>query len=240
MLPVAMDDFSAHVYRSPAGEALPYRLHLPAPYDPERRYPLVLFLHGAGERGDDNRSQLRHGVRAFTTPAAQARFPALVVAPQCPLRQQWVDTPFGADAHDQPGEPSPPLRLALELLDALQRQYGVDPARLYVTGISMGGFGTWDAVARHPGRFAAAVPVCGGGDEKAAPRLLRLPVWAFHGAADPVVKPRRSRHMVEALKQAGGAPRYTEYPGVGHACWDQAYGEPALLPWLFSQSLPPR
>ena len=132
-------------------------------------------------------------------------------------------------------EPAAPLETALVLLFAIQEKYPIDPDRVYVTGISMGGFATWEAMIRHPENFAASIPVCGGGDVTFADRIKHIPVWAFHGAEDPVVPVICSQSMIEKLEQVGGHPRYTEYPGVGHNSWDRAYAEPELLSWLFSQ-----
>ncbi len=127
-----------------------------------------------------------------------------------------------------------PLELTVELIDALGLEFSIDPDRIYITGLSMGGFGTWIAVSRYPDRFAAAVPICGGGDPTAIGQTSAK-IWAFHGAADRAVPPKRSREMVEALHRAGGHPRYTEYPGVGHDAWRYAYMEPELVGWLFRQ-----
>jgi len=128
-----------------------------------------------------------------------------------------------------------PLRTALELLITIQEKFQVDVDRTYVTGISMGGFATWEALIRHPGKFAAAIPVCGGGDTSHANRIRDIPVWAFHGANDSTVPVECSRLMIEMIEKAGGHPRYTEYPAVGHNSWNKAYAEPELLSWLFSQ-----
>jgi predicted peptidase len=223
------------LFQAAGGGVLPYLLLKPARIEPGRTYPLVLFYHGSGQRGDDNRSQWKHGVDVFRQPENRRKYPCFVAAPQCPLERQWVDVPWSADAGAQPAEPSEPMRLSLELLDALQREFGIDADRLYVTGISMGGYGAWDVITRHPNRFAAAVPVCGGGDETKAHAIARLPVWAFHGDADTVVKPQRSRNMIAAMRQVGGNPRYTEYPGVAHDSWTRAYHEPELLAWMFAQ-----
>lgn len=230
------DDFSREIYKSSDGLALPYRLLKPKDYDPNKRYPLVVFLHGAGERGDDNQSQLKWGVGLFGEPANRDKFPCFVVAPQCPAGKQWVNVPWGDDSEVQPVEPSESMRLAMGLVDSVQKQYGIDDKRLYITGMSMGGFGTWDAITRWPDRFAAAVPVCGGGDNKQAAKIAHLPLWAFHGALDTVVKTHRSRDMIAAMKEAGGNPKYTEYPAVGHDSWARAYVDPEFLPWLFAQS----
>lgn len=199
-------------------------------------YPLILFLHGAGERGDDNQLQLLHGVKQFALDQIRAQYPCFVVAPQCPLEQQWVDTAWSAAAHTMPSEPAPPLRLALNLLAELEHEFPINARRVYITGLSMGGFGVWDALQRYPRRFAAAVPVCGGGDLAQAERVTQVPVWAFHGAQDDVVLPGRSRDMIAAVRQAGGEPRYTEYSQTGHDAWSETYRNPELYAWLFAQA----
>ena len=228
-------EFRCHTFSGGADGFLKYRLLRPQDYDPSHRYPLVLFLHGAGERGLENRKQLKHVVSIFAEPANLKRYPCFVLVPQCPSGRQWVEVPWGALRHSQPEKPSQPMVLTLQVLSRLQNQFSIDSARLYVMGLSMGGYGTWDIICRHPAMFAAAVPVCGGGDEAKAPLIARLPVWNFHGGRDGVVKTIRSRAMIEAIKKAGGTPRYTEYPGVGHNCWTPASKEPELLPWLFGQ-----
>jgi predicted peptidase len=223
-------------YTDARGRSLPYRLLEPIFIDdPRARYPLVLFLHGAGERGTDNEKQLIHGVPEFAKPENRRKYRCFLAAPQCPAGKRWVEVDWSSLRHDMPAEPSEPLQLALELVEALVKERAIDPKRVYVTGLSMGGFGTWDAACRRPELFAAAVSVCGGGDEKQAARLAKLPIWAFQGAKDAVVKPERSRNMIAAVKKAGGAPRYTEYPDVGHDSWRPAYGDPALFEWLFAQ-----
>jgi predicted peptidase len=219
------------------GDTLPYRLCMPLDYDPGKSYPLVLFLHGAGERGTCNALPLKHGPLAFARRALQDKHPCFVLVPQCPKERRWVEVDWKLPAHDMPATPSKPLTTALELLAEVQRTLSVDSSRLYVTGLSMGGYGTWDLVSRQPGRFAAAVPVCGGGDEAQAHRLANMPIWTFHGADDKIVLPIRSQHMVEAIRKAGGKPRYTEYPQVGHNAWDHAYADEALFEWLFAQKL---
>ncbi len=218
-----------------SGKVLRYRLLKPENYDSKQSYPLVLFLHGAGERGDDNDKQLIHGIPEFARPENRQKYPCFLAAPQCPDKVKWVDTDWTADAHKQPAEPTEPLRLTMELLDALPKEFNIDRKRIYVTGLSMGGFGTWDILARRPDLFAAAAPVCGGADEATAPKIAKIPIWAFHGAKDTVVKPARSRNMIAALKKAGGSPKYTEYPDEGHGSWAPAYRDPELFQWLFAQ-----
>jgi predicted peptidase len=133
-------------------------------------------------------------------------------------------------------KPAEAMRMVLELVGALQMEYSqIDPKRIYVTGLSMGGFGTWDVIQRKPDLFAAAVPICGGGDVSKAEKIALIPIWAFHGAEDLLVLPKWSRDMINAIRKAGGNPKYTEYPGVGHQSWIKAYSEPELFIWLFSQ-----
>jgi predicted peptidase len=233
--PVSAQDFEARVFKDDKGGSIPYRLLKPEPYDPKKQYPLVLFLHGAGERGTDNQAQLKNAVSVFTLRKNRRKFPCFVIAPQCPSEQRWVEMDWGADSGVQPAEPSPAMRLSREALLALQKEFRIDPARVYAVGISMGGYGVWDALSRYPGFFAAGVAVCGGGDESKAGAIGKTPVWAFHSEDDPIVKVARSRNMIKALREAGGQPIYTEYQKLGHVSWNQAFGEPKLLPWLFSQ-----
>jgi predicted peptidase len=125
--------------------------------------------------------------------------------------------------------------MALEAIEQLQKEFSIDAARLYITGLSMGGYGVWDAIQRHPDRFAAAAPICGGGDPAQAKRISDIPLWAFHGAKDTAVKPQRSREMIEAIKAAGGDPKYTEYPDAEHNSWSPTYANPDFYAWLFAQ-----
>lgn len=231
--------YGRHEFKGPSDQVLKYRMLDPRKSDvakkPEK-FPLVVFLHGAGERGDDNVKQLIHGMQDFASAAVQSKYPCFVVAPQCPNGQQWVDTPWTALSHRMNPIPSPSMALVIQLIDELERDLPIDGNRIYVTGLSMGGFGTWDLVQRQPQRFAAAVPVCGGGDVTLAEKISRVPVWAFHGDQDTVVKPSRSTDMVEAMRKAGGKPHYTEYGGVGHNSWAATYRDPAMYKWLFSQT----
>ncbi|HEY3322570.1 MAG TPA: prolyl oligopeptidase family serine peptidase [Planctomycetota bacterium] len=230
----AADELEARVYKDAAGKTLPYRLLQPKNYDAKQSYPLVLFLHGAGERGTDNSKQTMHGVKLFTTEENRAKSPCFLAVPQCPNNEQWVSVPWGADSHTMPEKPSEPMRLALELVAALQKEFSVDAKRLYVTGLSMGGYGAWDCIQRNPQMFAAAVPVCGGADDTKGALIAKIPVWAFHGAKDTVVKTKRSQNIIAAMKAAGGDPKYTEVPNVGHNAWDEAYKQPTIE-WLFAQ-----
>ena len=152
---------------------------------------------------------------------------------------RWVDADWKAEEHRMKKQPAPPLATAVELVRALIKERLVDPARCCVVGYSMGGFGAWECIQRWPCLFAAAVPVCGGGDERLAGRAAHAAVWAFHGTNDSIVKVSRSRRMVQAIVAAGGVPRYTEYPDIGHGSWGLAFANPALVEWIFRQRLSP-
>jgi len=216
------DMMQAEVYKDAGGAVLPYRLYVPSNYSAAAaEYPLVLFLHGAGERGDNNRAQTKKNsvMQTLLSEENLAAYSCVVIAPQCPKDQGWdTETLMG-------------------LLEYAEAAWPVDTARIYITGLSMGGYGTWDMLAAYPDYFAAAVPICGGGDPESAALFKDVPVWAFHGAKDTVVGPERSREMVQALEEAGAKDvRYTEYPDAAHASWEPAYREAELFPWMFAQS----
>ncbi len=230
--------FNAEQYIDEDGDTLNYRIAFPD-FSGSEIYPVVIFLHGGGERGDDNISQLKWGVKNFVTDHRLMTKKAIVIAPQSPENRTWANFEGQYGNSDDPfrlaDEPSKPLRMTMEVLDQLIENFAVDTNRIYITGMSMGGFGTWDAIARWPERFAAAVPVCGGGDPTTADQITDVPIWAFHGADDPTIPAERSREMIEALQNAGAKPGYTEYPGVGHFSWLQAYTDENMFAWLFSQ-----
>ncbi|MGB8852661.1 MAG: PHB depolymerase family esterase [Pirellulales bacterium] len=212
------------------------RLLRPPRIEPGKTYPVVLFLHGAGERGTDNEQQLAYLPTWLAEPAMQEQYPCYLVAPQCRPDRRWVEVAWD-DVASTPQAPqmTDDLAAAVAALDEVVTTEAADSGRVYLTGLSMGGFGAWDLAARMPERFAALLPICGGGDEATAPRLARLPIWCFHGADDTVVLPGRSRSMIAAVKAAGGSPQYSELEGVGHDSWTPAYRDPAVLDWLFAQ-----
>jgi len=218
-------------------EEFRYRLLPPAAVEPGKKYPVVLFLHGAGECGTDNRLQLLYLPAQLSQPDWREKYPCYLIAPQCRPDKQWVNVPWG-DVESAPlGEPSDQLQAALGMLRQVLEDLPVDRNRVYLTGLSMGGFGCWDLAARQPELFAAVAPICGGGDEAQAARLASLPIWAFHGADDDAVPVVRTRRMIEAVRAAGGEPRYSELEGVGHNSWTPAYSDPAgLIPWMFEQN----
>ncbi len=231
----AAEEYEARTFTAKDGLQLGYRLLKPRNVNAAKKYPLVLLLHGAGERGSDNTAQLKHGASTFLNPETREKYPCFVLVPQCPAEQTWsaVKGWTGAAAFEE--EPTVPMTLVLGAVDALLKELPIDKGRLYVTGLSMGGFGTWDILTRQPQRWAAAVPICGGGDPARIGVAKGVALWAFHGVKDTAVPVIRTQEMVAALESAGGAPLYSEYPDVGHDSWKIAYEEPEFLPWLFAQ-----
>jgi predicted esterase len=205
------------------GSNLPFRYFVPPGYDGAQAYPLILFLHGAGERGSDNEAQLRNnanGALKLLGDEQLALQPVFMIAPQCPTDGWWS----GAT-----------LASAIGLVDQVAAAYHIDPDRVYVTGLSMGGMGTWSAITAQPTRFAAAVPMSGNGDTNAAVAVAGLPLWFFHAANDPTVGVEGSDNLVAALRNAGASTIYTRYDTGGHGIWSVAYAHPLLFPWLVSQ-----
>ena len=235
IVPVGNDDpRMVQITYASGDDSLLYLKVAPAQIEAGQKYPLVIFLHGAGGRGSDNQGQLKDGGVQHLT-AVQDRYPHYLIAPQVPNGQVWVNTPWNLPEHTMPEDPTPWMRMTLELVDRMIKESPVDPDRIYVTGLSMGGFGTWDAVQRRPAFFAAAAAVCGGGDTAQAARIKHVPFWVAHGDKDGAVQTRRSRDMVAALKQAGGNPLYIEFPNTGHNVWTPTYTNPKLYAWLFQQ-----
>jgi poly(3-hydroxybutyrate) depolymerase len=238
-------------YHTFQNTTLPYYIFVPAAYDPQIQYPLVLCLHGAGERGD-NPSAVKNNSMAtvWARDSNQTRWHCFIVVPQCPANGWWPTSNIMLTVND--------------ILDSLLIEFSVDTNRMYVTGLSMGGYGTWDLISRFPNKFAAAVPMSGGGDSSKVNLIKHVPIWDFHGALDGTVPVKNSRDMITAFENAGatvvytnchdgdctGLPDsviagtlkngarliYTEYEYGGHLIWDQAYNSVFLLPWVFSQS----
>ncbi|MEI6060713.1 MAG: prolyl oligopeptidase family serine peptidase [Bacteroidota bacterium] len=197
--------------------ALHYWLKLPVGYKKEKgkTFPLLIFLHGSGERGDSLELVKKHGPPSFVDDRPD--FPFIVVSPQCPKGTWWITEDLQA------------------MLEQILTKYRVDTTRIYLTGLSMGGFGTWAWACKYPDQFAAIAPVCGGGDIQFAGALKNMPIWAFHGEADPVVPVKRTVEMVEAVNSNGGNARMTIYPGVGHDSWENAYADDELYKWMLTQ-----
>jgi len=222
-------------------DTLPYRILIPENYNSQSPFPLLLFLHGAGERGSDNKSQLVHGSFLFKSEDFRNNYPAIVVFPQCPDKSSWANVKRNYDMlngkkFDFFKEISENKQLIMveKLLDFIEKKYSIDPTRRYVGGLSMGGMGTFELVARNPDYFAAAFPICGGGNPDWSDLLKTTPFWIFHGEDDGVVSVDFSRKMYEALGKEKASVRLTIYPEVNHNSWDNAFAEPDLMHWLFS------
>ncbi|MFT3701041.1 MAG: prolyl oligopeptidase family serine peptidase [Agriterribacter sp.] len=219
------------------------RILSPIHFSRSKKYPLIIVLHGSGERGNDNESQLLWGSNLFLDSTNREKFPAIVVFPQCPADSSWsvrIKNKAQDSANvfrfpmDAPA--TKPLQLVMNFIDTLVNAGNVDSKRIYIGGLSMGGFGTFELLWRRPQLFAAAFPICGGGNPASAKIYGKhFPIWVFHGADDDVVPIANSRTMVDALKTAGAKLKYTEYAGVKHDSWKNAFAEPELLPWLFAQ-----
>ena len=230
----SLEEMKAEVHEK-EGKSLPFRW---TKVGESEEPALVLFLHGAGERGSDNKAQLKHGVADLLKWISANDESAVVLAPQCEPGVWWADLRGdgrSAKGGDLAKEPSAMMRLGFEVMDRLVREQKVDRSRIYVTGLSMGGFGCFAAVARRPDGFAAAIPVCGGGDPKTAAQMKGVPFRVFHGEVDEVVPLQASRVMVEALEEVKADVKLKIYAGVGHDSWTATYEDAAVWKWLFSQ-----
>jgi len=222
-------------------DTLPYRILYPKNYDTTKKYPLLLFLHGSGERGHDNELQLVHGSSLFLKETIRDEFPAIVVFPQCQAGLSWNNSTFeysnGTRIYSYPSkiEPNGQLDLVEGLLAQLKTIVAVDQNRMYLGGLSMGGMGTFELLHRNPITFAAAFAICGGANPAIAKKIKNTPIWIFHGDTDQVVPFRYSIGMFEGLKSQKADVKLTLYPNVGHDSWTNAFAEPQLLPWLLSK-----
>jgi len=221
---------------------LPFRILFPENFDSAKEYPLVVFLHGRGESGDDNEKQLVHGAKLFLDKANREKFPAIVLFPQCGTDSFWSNVQMITDAQGkiafnftQESNATKSMQLVMELLDNLQNKYKIKQDQIYVMGLSMGGMGTFELVSRLPKVFAAAVPICGGAHPGTAKKLKHTNWWVFHGGKDEIVPYELSENMVNAMKKNKINTRYTLYPDANHNSWDLAFAEPDLLSWMFSQ-----
>lgn len=215
---------------------LPWRLYVPENLDKAKKYPLVVALHGAGARGDDNVKPMSL-FKTFWAPEMQKKHPAFILAPQ--MKRSWSPvikkfTNYSADEKPVTEE----MLSVFALVEEMIKANPIDPDRVYIVGQSMGGFGTWDAMVRRPELWAAAVPICGGGDPSKAAEIKHIPTWVWHGSNDTTVSPQNSRDMVEALKKAGGDPKYSEVK-AGHGSWNHAFASEELYEWLFAQKRQP-
>ncbi len=226
-------------------DTLPYRMLLPKNYDSSIQYPLILFLHGGGERGDNNTSQLNHGGKVFTSDSIMLNYPAIIIFPQCSKGSSWTKMRSQKDSvskirtytFPKESRPKKDMELVMKLLPDVEKNYSVDTDRVYVSGLSMGGFGTYDIVNRMPQTFAAAVVMCGAGDLTTASNMKQTSWWLFNGEKDSTVFPVNARNMADALKKAGADIKLTIYPEIGHDCWNKAFIEPGLFEWMFKQKI---
>lgn len=223
-------------------DTLKYRILYPKDFSKSQNYPLLLFLHGAGERGSDNEMQLVHGSKLFID--SIQKHPAIVIFPQCPTDGYWSNV--DNDRTTEPvtrnfplnDKPTKALQLVMDLMDEFQTKPFVDKEKIYVGGLSMGGMGTFEILSRKPTFFAAAFAICGGGNPALAEKYAKTtPMWIFHGANDNVISPQFSLEMVSSILNFGGKPNFTLYHDANHNSWDQAFSEKELLNWLFSNSL---
>jgi predicted peptidase len=223
--------FRKKTYADKQGNKMPYRLFVPANYDPSQKYPLILWLHGGAGRGSDNLKQIsggnENGTHVWTTPANQAQLPAFVLAPQCPEGRYWSEP--------ETNEISPDLQMALDILASVQKEFSIDPDRIYLAGQSMGGLGVWALLQAQPDRWAAALVLCAFDNFTNVEGIARVPVWVFQGDEDMSVPVDLVRQMVKDLKKSGAQPRYSEYHKAGHDVWLKAFAEPDLVPWLAAE-----
>jgi predicted peptidase len=240
----SVSDYQARSYRISSKKTIPYRLFIPKNYQASKKYPLMLSLHGAGERGTNNTSQLNHEFTNFwANDSIQKDNPCFVVAPQCPPDPEWWVKSATFGNYDFDKTPiTDNLQAVSDILDSLGREFNLDPDRIYISGMSMGGAGTWYMITKYPGRFAAAVPVCGGADTSKADIFDKIPIWTFHEADDPTVPVHFTRDLAKAIRARGGEKfKYTEYPasmGFGHESWKPAAKDPQMHRWVFQQVRP--
>lgn len=232
----AQKGYESKIFVSSDGQTLNYRELTPLTVETDKKYPLVIFLHGAGERGNDNEKQLVHGGQMFLNPYNRDNYPAYVLFPQCPETSFWAFPAFGKYAKQNPeGNITPVLNAVKELIDEYIATPAIDPARVYIIGLSMGGMGTFDMVSRFPEKFAAAVPICGAASPGKISAAKDVRFRIYHGDADPVVPVECSRAAYRELRDAGADVEYYEFAGCGHPSWNPAFNTPDFMKWLFAQ-----
>ena len=233
---IDVDDMQKLVY-SDGESSMPYRLYIPEDYDSTKEYPTIVFLHGAGERGNNNTSQLANAIQNLFDTQEQMKN-AIVIAPQCPSGKRWVETDWTKGNYDSDAIAEEQLAIVMKILESVQMQYSTDNDRIYAIGLSMGGFGTWNLLMNHSDVFAAGIPICGGADTSKAEILKDIPIWTFHGTSDPTVPYSGTKEMVDAIQAVGGQKiTFTTYEGANHIIWNTAAETEGLIDWLFSQKL---
>jgi len=220
-------------------DTLNYRILKPLNYDSNKQYPVLLFLHGAGERGDDNSSQLTHGGRLFLDTYNRKKYNSWIIFPQCSTDDRWanlVNDDWDLNFKDTLTKPNKSLNLVIRFMDEFIQKKQVDTQRIYVSGLSMGGMGTFEILYRRPNMFAAATPICGNGSTGLATMYAeKVSIWIFHGSDDKVVSPNHSLNMANAIIKSGGSPKLTLYEHVGHNSWDNVFAEENYLKWIYSK-----
>ena len=221
-------------------DTLNYRILKPLDYDPNKQYPLHLVLHGSGERGNDNISQLIHGGKLFLKKENREEYKSWVIFPQCSKNDRWpsiTSDHWDKTFKNKTIKPNKSLGLVLKLMDRFIEKKQVDKQRIYLSGLSMGGMGTFEMLYRRPDMFAAATPICGNGiTQSVESYATKVPVWIFHGSDDKVVSPKHSLNMAKAILEAGGSPKMTLYENVSHGSWNNAFEEKDFLKWIHSKS----
>ena len=235
-----INKFKPRIYKNKRfRHPLPYRLYIPENYNKLQKYPIILYLHDGGPKGNDNKSQINKVVEWLVKHPVQSEIGCFVMVPQCPRKTQWLNTtfkkaPFLNYNQDEIPESDAMKMIILEIRNLL-KEFNIDKDRIYVTGYSMGGSGTWDIITRYPDFFAAAVPVTGVSDPSKAKLVAYMPIWAFHGQEDPISFVQNTRNMMAALKKYGSNCRFSELKDVGHGSWHQAYSNNEMISWLFEQ-----
>ncbi|MGR3808890.1 carboxylesterase family protein [Jiulongibacter sp. NS-SX5] len=235
---LSFGQFKPAQYTDNNGVTINYQVLLPEDYNPANKYPIVLFLHGGGERGDDNTAQLKYGSQVWLE--LQKKQPTIVIAPQCPKDDYWASVKFTRDKYplvldfNYSYDETPSLHAAIDLLKSYIKEKKADKKRVYITGMSMGGMGTFEAVYRYPKLFAAAIPMCGGADlSMYGKKQAKVPFWIFHGDEDVVIPVKHSREAYAKLQELNANVTYTEYPGVNHNSWDKVFLEEQYPYWMF-------
>jgi predicted peptidase len=219
-------------------KTMPYRILYPENYNRNESYPLVVFLHGAGERGDNNESQLIHGSKLFTDPENRHKFPAIVLYPQCPKNEYWapIKTKENGFSYVNTKKPTEPMQVLIRLIDEVRKNESVDKKRIYVAGLSMGGMGTYDLICRYPKKFAAAIVICGGVSSERLKKVAKMPIRIYHGSDDQVVSQEHAKNAYIELKANGAQDvELFIFPGVNHNSWDVAFEQADFLEWMFSK-----
>ena len=233
-----LDKYEKLIWKNKSNEKLNYRFCQPKNLDNKKTYPILFFLHGAGGRGSNNDDQLLDAgsINAFSKQKIFTKHNSYLLAPQVPDDQKWVDINWSTLEHTIP-KISKTMRLAFELLDDIVNKHNIDTKRIYVLGISMGGFGVWDALQRRPNYFAAGVPICGGGDIRQSKSISHIPIWIWHGSQDDIINVKRSRDMYNTIKNFTCEIKYSEIKNRGHDVWIDAWDSNDLWNWMYLQSL---